>query len=199
MTAKRIALIAFAVATPVAAEETRQMDAHVHGVSTLQLAVEGGRVEVGLTSPGMDIVGFEYAASTEADKDAVAEAIRTMQVPENILSLPGAAECQLTEATAGLEADEDMDHAEHEDHDHDHSHDHDHEAHGDHGDEKTDGHTEFQARYVFDCANPEDLTRIGLPFFARFPNAQEIEAEYVTEAGAGAVEIGRDTAELILN
>ncbi len=82
------------------------MDAHVHGVSTPKLAVEDGTLEMNLLSPGMDIVGFEFEASTDADKDAVEAAIRTMLVPENIVTLPDAAECRLSEVLAHLHGDD---------------------------------------------------------------------------------------------
>lgn len=208
-----LALLASVAATPLLAQETREMDAHVHGVSTLELAVEAGVVEMNLHSPGMDIVGFEYEASTDADKDAVEAAIRTMLVPENIVALPGAAECRLTEVLAHLHAG-DHDHEEGEDHmheaegeeDHDHADhaegdDHVHEEHAEgeeHDHEEGAMHSEFHARYIFACAHPEELTAITFPFFERFENAQEIEAQYVTDAGAGAAEIGRDAAKLTL-
>jgi hypothetical protein len=205
----RIALLASIAATPLLAQETREMDAHVHGVSTLELAVEGGVLEMNLLSPGMDIVGFEYEASTDADKDAVEAAIRTMLVPENVVTLPKVADCRLTEVLAHLHAG-DHDHEESEEHDHveeaghdDHTADADHEAEEyaegeDHDHEEGAEHSEFHVRYIFACEHPEELTAIAFPFFERFENAQEIEAQYVTEAGAGAAEIGRDAAELTL-
>ena len=206
----RFALLASVAASPLLAQETREMDAHVHGVSTLELAVEGSVVEIHLLSPGMDIVGFEYEASTDADKDAVEAAIRAMLVPENIVTLPEAAECRLTEVLAHLSSG-DHDHEEGEAHDHaeeaghdDHSQgeEHEHEEHAegaDHDHEEGAEHSEFHARYSFACAHPEELTTIGFPFFGRFENAQEIEAQYVTDAGAGSAEIGRDAPELTLN
>ncbi|QPM92486.1 zinc uptake protein ZrgA [Pseudooceanicola algae] len=186
------ALLAFVAATPLMAQETREMDAHVHGVSTLDLAIEGDVVEMNLVSPGMDIVGFEYAASSDVDKDAVEAAIRTMLVPENIVELPDAAECRLTEVLAHLHGGAHDDHEDHAgDHEHGHDEDHDHENGA--------GHSEFHVRYIFDCEHAEDLTTISFPFFTQFENAEEIEAQFVTDAGAGSAEIDRDTAELTLN
>lgn len=198
-----LALLASVAATPLLAQETREMDAHVHGVSTLELAVDNGVVEMNLHSPGIDIVGFEYEVSTDADKDTVEAAIRTLLVPENIVALPEAAECRLTEVLAHLHGG-DHDHEEGEDHDHaDHAegeeHEHDDHAKGEEHEHKGAEHSEFHARYVFACEHPEKLTIIAFPFFERFENAQEIEARYVTEAGAGAAEVGRDAAELTLN
>lgn len=196
-------------ATTLMAQETREMDAHVHGVSTFEMAVESGMVEMNLTSPGMDIVGFEYEASTDADKDAVEAAIRQMLTPEAIVTLPEAAECRLTEVLAHLHAgdhDHDEEHAEGgRDHDADHAegeaHGHE-EAHAegeDHDHEEGAVHSEFHARYKFACEHPEDLTTVGFPFFALFANAEEIEAQYVTDAGAGAAEVTADAPQLVLN
>lgn len=205
-----LALLASVTAAALLAQETREMDAHVHGVSTLELAVEDGIVEMNLLSPGMDIVGFEYEASTDADKDAVEAAIRTMLVPENLVTLPEAAGCRLSEVLAHLhdgdhehEEDEEHDHAEgagHEEHAESEGHEHEEHAEGeDHEREEGAEHSEFHARYIFACEHPEELTRIGFPFFERFGSAQEIEAQYVTGAGAGTAEIDRDSAELTLN
>jgi len=195
----RFALLASLTAAPLWAQETREMDAHVHGVSTLELAVEGEIIEMNLVSPGMDIVGFEYAASTDADKGKVEAAIRTLLLPENVIALPKAAGCRLTEVLAHLHAgDHDDDHDDDQDqdaateaHSHDEGEDHDH----------TEGaaHSEFHARYIFACAQPQELTTLGFPFFERFENANEIEARYVTATGAGAAEINRSVAKLTLD
>lgn len=214
MTYRNLALVASMIATPALAQQTREMDAHEHGVSSLELAMEHGVVEMNLTSPGMDIVGFEYVASSAEDKDSVEAAIRAFLVPENMIALPDEAECRLTEVLAHLHAgehhhDEAHEHEEHEGHDHaeeDHAEEeHDGEDHADHGEhahddhDTEDSHSEFHARYIFACEHPENLTKIGFPFFERFENAKEIEAQFVTETGAGAVEIDRANAELSLN
>ncbi|MGR3452961.1 zinc uptake protein ZrgA [Pseudooceanicola sp.] len=197
-----LALAASTLATPVFAQDTREMDAHVHGVSTAEIAVEQGKVEINIHAPGMDIVGFEYEATSAEDKDAVEAAIRIMLMPENVVALPEAADCRLTEVLAHLHGgDHDHDDADaHMDGDHDHEDhvegdDHDHEDH-DHSDEAQ--HSEFHVSYAFACEDEDALTTITFPFFEQFGNAQEIEAQYVTETGAGQAEITRDAPELAL-
>ena len=217
-----MALAATSLAAPLMAQGKREMDAHVHGVSQALIAVEHGVVEINILSPGMDIVGFEYAASSDADKDAVEAAIRTLLIPENIVTLPEAAECRLGEVLSHMHGhdheaghgDDDDDHKEdhdghdHEDHaedaDHDHDDDegHDHEDHAeddDHDHNKEAVHSEFHVRYIFACEHEEELTTIGFPFFDQFENAQEIEAQFVTETGVGQAEVSRAAAELSLN
>ena len=202
-------ILASCIAVPAHAQETRELGTHVHGVSTLQVAVEDGTLSLDLTSPGLDIVGFEYAASTDADKDAVAMAVGRLLKPDDIVTLPDAAGCRLAAARAHLHFgdDHDEDHdghtAEHNDYaaEHDDHDDHADTEHAEDADHKDEGakHSAFHATYTYSCDAPDALTSLSFPFFDQFANAQEIEAEYVTAAGAGRTEISRDVAQLDLN
>ena len=64
----------FAGASPSALSADRHHDAHEHGVSKLNLVIEGKRLEMELGSPGSDIVGFEHAPATDADRKAIVDA-----------------------------------------------------------------------------------------------------------------------------
>ena len=158
-------------ATPVLAEETRQLDAHEHGVGQLDIAIDGQQVAMELYAPGADIVGFEYAAESDADLAAVDSAATTLAGPLDLFVLPEAAGCSVVTAAAGLESEEDHDdHGdEHDEQGHDdHDDDHD-EGHDDHASET--GHTEFHAEYLLTCANPSAITEINFAYFDTFPNA----------------------------
>ena len=194
-----------------AAQEHRELGAHVHGVSTLDVALEDGTLTLDLHAPGMDIVGFEHAASSAADKDAVASAIGQFTRPGELFLLDDAAHCRLAEVVAHLhtgEHDDDHDHAGEEHHDHaaeDHAEDH--EAHAEdapaqgedaHASREHGGHSEFHARYAFACDAPDHLAAVGLLFFDVFANAQEVEATVVTDAGAAKAEVRRDDPTLPL-
>lgn len=198
-----LAIAATSLAAPALAQDTRKMDAHVHGVSTAQVAVEHGKLEINLLSPGMDIVGFEYAPSSASDKDAVEAAIRQFLSPETIVTLPGDAGCRLTEVLAHLhsgahesEHEDDHDHQDHEDHAGEEDH-HDHDEHADHA--ESSAHSEFHVTYAYSCDDEDALGAIGFPFFLRFGNAHEIEVQYVTETGAGTAELTPDAPELALD
>lgn len=182
---KTFAFFAFPLMLAPAAhaeDAARQMDAHVHGESAFQIAVEGNRVEVVLRAPGADIVGFEHEAESDADKALIEAALETLSDPANVLTMPQSAGCQIKEAEVDLHGGDNRDHD---------KHDHDAEAEG--------GHTEFHAQYTFDCTDPAALTRIDLPFFESFENAMEVHAEYVLGTGAGAGEATRDDPTLPLN
>ena len=73
------------------AEETRQMGAHEHGVSTLNIAFEGNVLMMELEAPGADIVGFEYEAETDEDKARIAAAVAVLEDPTSLFVLPAAA------------------------------------------------------------------------------------------------------------
>ena len=183
-------------ATPVLAEETRQLDAHEHGVGQLDIAIDGQQVAMELYAPGADIVGFEYAAESDADLAAVDSAATTLAGPLDLFVLPEAAGCSVVTATAGLESEEDHDdHGDEQGHD-DHDDDHD-EGHDDHASET--GHTEFHAEYLLTCANPSAITEINFAYFDTFPNALEVEVQIISDAGATSFEVERDAPVLNLS
>ena len=189
------------VASPALAAEKRKLDAHEHGVSKVQIAVEGKVVEVTLEAPGVDIVGFEHPATSKKDKAAVKAALGKLEQADAVVVPDAAAGCKLKEAHAELHSEgEHDDHDKHAKHDDDHkdAHKHDkHDKHDDHGKKKA-SHTEFEAHYHFDCAKPEALKSVSFPFFKSFKNASEIEVQYVTSSGAGADELMPGKATLSL-
>ena len=193
-------LVVSLLASPAFADETRQLDAHVHGVGNLNIAIDGNLVAMELHAPGADIVGFEYAARSSEDRAAIETAIATLARPLDLFVLPEAAECTVTEASAELESEHadgaHHDHAEHaegEEHD-----DHEHEEHAEehHADET--GHAEFHAEYLLTCADPGAISGIAFAYFETFENARELEVQVVTASGAQAFKVERDTPALDL-
>ncbi|MFQ6552177.1 zinc uptake protein ZrgA [Aestuariibius insulae] len=187
--------IVFFATSPVLAEDTRQLDAHEHGTSTFDMAIDGSTVTVDFHAPGADIVGFEYAAESDADLAAIETTLETLKTPLDLFVFPSSAACTVTEARVDLESE----HDDHEDHGHDHdhdAHDHadaDHEAHAEEA-----GHTEFHASYVFDCENSSALTEIDFAFFEVFPNAKEVNVQLITASGAQAYNVESAEPQLSL-
>ncbi len=209
------AALVFLGVSVVHAEETRQLDAHEHGVGQLNIAIDAQQIAIELHAPGADIVGFEYAAQSSEDRAAVNDAVARLARPLNLFGFPEAAACGVVEARASLESEEEHDehkeeahdHAEHDDHDHaEHKEEeHDHAAHKDHdhGDEHTDhaqetGHSEFHAEYLLTCADPAQATLITFAYFDAFTNARELEVQVITDRGATAAEVTKDAPVLDL-
>ncbi|MDV3050526.1 MAG: DUF2796 domain-containing protein [Planktomarina sp.] len=174
-------------ATSSLAEETKQLDAHEHGVGQLNIAFSANKIAMELHAPGSDIVGFEYGAKTDADHAAIDTAIETLSDPSKLFVFPKVASCTVIEAKAKLES-EDADHG-HDDHDDDEDHD-------DHDEEP--GHTEFHAEYLLECGNLSAISAITFSYFEIFPNALELEIQVVSDKGATAFEVEREVAKLDL-
>ena len=206
-------IVFLAAVSPAFAEETRELDAHEHGVGSLGIAIDGTSILMELRAPGADIVGFEYEATTDEDKAAITTATTLLSDPAALFGLPSDAGCSAAKAEAHLEGnehdhdehghddehEEHVDSEEHDDHDHDdEKHDgHDHDEH-DHDEEAGESHTEFYAEYEFSCTNMDALTNISFPYFEQFPNALELEVQVITTKGAMAYEVERDEPELVL-
>ena len=202
-----LSLIALVAAVPAFAQDSRQLDAHEHGVGALNIAIEGTTVAMEFHAPGADIVGFEYAAESDADLAVIEAVVATLSAPLDLFVMSDPAACNVTEAHAELESEDehdvhdeehDDDHAEegHDDHDDDGDEDHAEGGHDDHGGEA--GHTEFHADYTLTCENPDALTKITFAYFEAFPNAKEVEVQIITASGAQAFEVERDEAVLDL-
>lgn len=193
---------AFAMLLPpvVHAEEAhRELGAHVHGHGTLNIAIEDGRVSMELEAPGMDIVGFEHAASTDEQKAKAEAAKALLQKPLDIFALPAAAGCKVTSADVAIEAEH------HHDGDDDHDHDakdekagdHDHDdGHDDHGHA---GHNQFHATYELACSNAAELASIGFDYFKHFAGAQGLTVNVAAAKGQNKYEVSRDKPILDLD
>ena len=185
LTALGVLIAATAVAH---ATERRQLGAHEHGHSKLNIAVEGTTVVMEVAAPGLDVLGFEHPAETEADKAAVAAGTAALADPLSLFVLPAAAGCQVTEAVVEL-AQEEHDHDEAEAAGEAHAHEHDHEE---------ELHSEFSGRYTLACADPAALTEIAFAWFDRFPNAKEVAVTLVTAKGQTSFEVERGDPPLAI-
>jgi hypothetical protein len=163
----------------------REMEAHVHVEGTLDIAVEGGRVVMAFAAPGADIVGFEHAATSDADRAALEAAKATLADPLALFAPSEAAGCAVESAAVTLEGDA-------ADGEHDHGHGHDHaKAEG--------GHTEFHAEYALACGAVDRLDGFDFAYFARFPNAGRLAVTIVSDQGQRAFTVERGAPDLRLD
>lgn len=188
------------LAGAASAEETRHADAHEHGHGTFRMVVEDDHAVIEIAVPAFDIVGFEHAPSTAAQRAALANAAATLGRPDSLFAMPGAAECAIGRiaigfgATGGHDPEDHDDHDDHEDHgDTEHAHEDDH-AHEDHDDPAKGGetHSEVTASYLFACAHPEALDRIEFGYFEAFPDAEELAVVILSAAGQNAGDVDRN-------
>ena len=220
---KTLIAVFVTVAAPVCAENTRQMDAHEHGVGQLNIAVEESSVVMEFHAPGADIVGFEHPAEATEDKAAIERAIGVLSHPLDLFIFPENANCSVKSVHVALENEEgavehghnddvhkdhdDYDdhevHKDHDDHDdHEVHKDHDdhdnHAGHNDHDDHQA-SHTEFHAEYSLECSAVQAISNMRFNYFSKFENAQALDIQVVTVSGAKAFDVERDQPSLELN
>ena len=162
------------------------LGAHVHGVSELNIVIEGDKLEMQLRSPALNILGFEHKASTEQQIKKVKQSEEKLNNHKALFSFSSGG-CRLTQAKIDLSdlikhKTNEKDTHEHHKNDLDHSHEHEDE----HGD-----HSEIVAHYYYDCEDMDELSSISLGFFDLFPAIQQIKSMLITTSGQGATSLTR--------
>ncbi|MBZ9664700.1 DUF2796 domain-containing protein [Pseudomonas sp. LMG 31766] len=150
------------------------LGAHEHGVASLNAVLDGNLLELQLESPAMNLVGFEHAAKSDADKAKVAAAKRELEQPISLFALT-TGDCKATQVELESPLFGDADH----DHDHDHDH-HDHESE----------HSDIHAHFRFECARANELKQLDLAeLFKRFPATEKIQVQLIGPNGQQGVEL----------
>ncbi|MGZ7459357.1 DUF2796 domain-containing protein [Pseudomonas sp. Ma2-10] len=164
--------------------EHGSLGAHEHGVSRLNAALDGQTLELELESPAMNLVGFEHAATSDADKAKVAAVRAQLEKPLVLFNLPKAAGCVM--ATQELESPLFGDKPDADD---------DHDAEG--KDEHHHDHSEIHAHYQFRCSAPGALKTLDLAnIFNTFPATQKIQIQLISSSGQQGVEVTAKAAAL---
>ncbi|WP_223506859.1 DUF2796 domain-containing protein [Pseudomonas sp. GL-RE-29] len=164
--------------------EHGSLSAHEHGVGRLNAALDGQTLELELESPAMNLVGFEHAATSDADKAKVAAVRAQLEKPLALFNLPTAAGCvvasqELESPLFGGKPDAD------DDHDEDAKDEHHHD------------HSEIHAHYHFTCATPGALKTLNLAnIFNTFPATQKIQLQLIGPSGQQGVEVTSKAAAL---
>ena len=143
--------------------------AHEHGVAKLNVVLDGNTLELELDSPAMNIVGFEHAATSDADKAKVAAARKQLEQPLALFNLAQAAGCK--EDQQELASPLFGDAAEGDKHEHGHQ------------------HADINAHYQLACSNPGKLTQVDLaPLFKAFAQTQKINVQLIGPNGQKGLE-----------
>jgi hypothetical protein len=175
-----LAVLCILATYPAAAQTAhRELGAHVHGRGTLNIAIEGDKVTMELETPGMDIVGFEHAATTQRDKAALEKAKARLSAPLSLFTLPAGAGCRVTDATIAIERGEHNDDAKEEPEGSTKSEGH------------AGGHSEFHAQYGLQCSSADTITAIEFDYFRAFPGAEKLDVNVITPKGQSRFEATR--------
>ncbi len=131
--------------------------AHVHGLATLEVVVDGPLLSIALGSPLDGIVGFEHPPRTAPQKQAAAQALALLKEPARLFTLPPEAGCraEATEVVAPVLE----------------------------GQASKDGHGDLDAQWTFRCTAPERLATLEQGLFAAFPRLARLEVQVAGPKG----------------
>lgn len=161
-------LLGIAAGLPASAEEFEQRGVHEHGKVTLNAAIEGTALVIGLDAPAINVVGFEHAPRTDAEKAAVTEAARLLNIGNGLFGFPPEAKCAFkgSQLTAPHWEEESAD---------SHSHHEKHEAH--------EHHADYEASFTFQCEAPTKLTWLEPLILEKLKNVTEARVNIVAASG----------------
>lgn len=152
--------------------------AHEHGVGRMDVAVESRTLTVMLETPLENLVGFERAPRTAAEKERVEQALATLRQPANWLVPDAAAACTASaveiEAPAlGLPA-------------------------GAKPIAGQGGHADLQARVSFQCADATRATHLEVGLFKAFKRFKRVHVQWVTAKAQSSVTLKASAPRLAL-
>lgn len=157
--------------------EHGSLDAHEHGAAQLNVVLDGKVLELQLESPAMNLVGFEHAAKSDADKAKVAAARSQLEQPQPLFGL-NAGDCKISNQE--LESPLFAEHADSHEHEHEHEHEKSHDSE----------HSDIHAHYTLDCQKPEELKQLNLgELFKRFPATEKIQVQLIGPNGQQGLEL----------
>ncbi|MDM8348006.1 DUF2796 domain-containing protein [Pseudomonas sp. sp1636] len=153
--------------------EHGSLDAHEHGAAQLNVVLDGKALELQLESPAMNLLGFEHAPKSDADKAKVAAVHQQLEQPHTLFGL-STGDCTVT--TQELESPLFAGHIDAHEHEHETSH--------------KGEHSDIDAHYSLTCSKPDALQQLDLhALFERFPATEKIQVQLIGPSGQQGVEL----------
>lgn len=143
--------------------------AHVHGMATLAVAIDGGTLTLMLEAPADSLAGFEHAPRTARERAAVTKMKQTLERPAAMFVPSPAAACK----PAGVKLESTLFEPGHAHRAHDHA----------------EGHADLDGEFVFRCARPEALRDLEVHLFDAFPRLKKLKVEIAGPRGQTAVQL----------
>jgi len=176
----------FMVAQPIYADS---LEAHMHGLSELTIAMENQTLEIQLISPAINLIGFEHKARTKEEIAAVSDVLDQLRDHKTLFAFSGA-NCSHVETSIDvaslIDSDNHKNSTKHDEHEHEHEHEHeyddDHEEHA-----ENNSHSNIIANYQLFCENKPSLASITVDLFDAFPATHKIQVMWVVQTRQGAV------------
>ncbi len=153
--------------------------AHQHGVARLDVAVEPNRVTLYLDTPLDNLLGFERAPRTDAERQQADAAVARLKDAEKIFRIDGAAGCKLakvtlTSAALGLPTPAAAAPA------------------------PKDEHADLEGRFEFSCTSGARAGFVEVGLFEAFAQMKRIDLQLVSPKGQMKATLVRPTSRVAL-
>ena len=186
------------LATSAVLAETHQHEAHVHGEARINLVVEGHEVLLELQTPAANLLGFEHAPQTNAEKQQLKTTQSLLSDPSTLLSITNNP-CQL------FNADIELPFSDHKDHHHEKHEDHHHKDHEHNDEEKSDYaevhgevHGEIHAEYTLRCQPDKAISQLTIPVFDHFPGMEKLQLMWIKSNQQGSATLTATNDQVVL-
>jgi hypothetical protein len=134
-----------------------QHPAHQHGAANLLVSLDGRVLQIAFDGPADNLLGFEHAPRTDAQKRAVARAEQQLRQPVQLFATPPAAECQAQPARVEMMLP---------------------------ATDSKETHSEVEAEWRWECGKPDALTHVDASgLFKAFSRLKQLKVQIVTAQG----------------
>ncbi len=175
-----------ALSALAASAHSSDNNAHVHGAASLHLVQDGNQVLIELSSPLDNVLGFEHAPRSAAQKQTVQKMTELFDRPASLFTLTAAAQCSAKPArlTSPVLPSGQAD---------GHRDKHDHATRNDVKDTKPDTrvetksdateHGQLHAEINFTCLKPDLLKGLTVNLFSAFPDIRRLSVQIAGPRG----------------
>jgi hypothetical protein len=149
--------------------------AHEHGVLTLDVALEGKQLSIAMAAPLDNLLGFERAPRTDAERKAAADVLARLRSPATAAALfvtDAAAQCSLIKAEVRAPVLEPA-------------------AKPAAKPAAADAHADLDADYEFSCAQPGELRSLEVGLFEAYKRVQRIDVQVAGPKGQSKLTLKR--------
>jgi len=152
---------AILLALCASAAQAQPRHAHVHGQLRLDVAIDVQAITVSVDSPLDNIVGFERAPRTDAERKTAQQAVARLRAADKLFTIDPAAGCRLSQVDLDAPA----------------------LGLGEPRPGQATDHGDLEGNVVFECRSPVQARWIDIALFDAFRGVRQIDAQIATPNG----------------
>ena len=152
-------LCALTIALPISIAHAHEPGAHVHGVASLAVAVDGKILTLDFSGPLDNLLGFEHVPRTAKQQAAVNNMATQLRKTAQLFAPSAAALC----SSVSVKLESIVLDPKRKD--------------------EGDGHADIDGEYVLHCEHPEQLHDLELKLFDDFPNLHQMNVQVAGPRG----------------